>query len=203
MKPFAKLSVSAALVSALALGSMAAHAESLTATPSANTIGVSYLLEGASTVTDVSAGLISVSGAKNFNAYCFDLLQPLAYKVDYTAQSVNNAAVSTLFNNYFAGANTNVAQAAFQVALWKIQDTQNDSYKVTSWTSANANVLALADQYVANTAAKTAGNYQLTAWQNSAKQDLIQAAPVPEPEMLSMFAAGLAVLGLVRRRKSA
>ena len=99
--------------------------------------------------------------------------------------------------------NTSASANALQLAIWKLEDELGGD----ALTAYNGN--ALAQQWVAD--ATTAGwtdtgnvrilnLYTDAAFTNRA-QDQLYIAPVPEPEIYAMMAAGLGLMGFVARRR--
>lgn len=156
-----------------------------------------------------TAGYFEVenAGKGSFQAFCYELtsgvsLEAITTGMDFSEHSNNNEYTAALFNQFYGTLDMNDATnvAAFQIALWETQDDRNlNAGAYSSWSSSGG-VLGKASSYLSALDTSTQNKYALTVWKNDLSQDIIQAAPVPEPETYAMFAVGLALLGLRRRK---
>ena len=159
-----------------------------------------------------TAGYFEVenAGTGSFQAFCYELtagvrVEAITTGMDFSEHSNNNEYTTALFNQFYGNLDMNNATdvAAFQIALWETQDDNNlstGSYK--DWVL-GSNVQSTAQKFLNGVNDNTVipkYSYNLTVWKNDLSQDIIQAAPVPEPETYAMFAVGLALLGLRRRK---
>ena len=94
--------------------------------------------------------------------------------------------------------------AAFQLAVWEFTQeastfgTQTGTFRSTGPSA----VTTLADSYVAAALGYTGtSSYKITKLTSADYQDLVVAAPVPEPESYALFLAGLGAIGLIARRR--
>ena len=185
-----------------------AFADMLKVTPDENGIAV---FNNETDPNGVSVGLLQVeNGNDSFAAFCYELTQGVAYAateglLDFSRSMTVMPSTQMLFNQSYSSLSLNnrVQVAAFQIALWETQDDNNlDTGYLNTWSSLNPNVLSVAQGFLdkVNTNAAPTASYQLSVWVSNQSQDILQAAPVPEPETYAMFAAGLALLGLRRRK---
>ena len=115
-----------------------------------------------------------------------------------------------LFSQYYDGLSTPTSKAAFQVALWEIMresgSTLDASLRVLPRGATYGSVATLANDYLANAASYSGlALFTLTRLSYTGQQDLITASriatAVPEPTSGAMLMSGLAVLGLLARRR--
>jgi len=172
-------------------------------------------------VKTVSAGGFStiLNGGPSFEAYCVDLYQTIAFGAppypEYTFAGLGhlftNANAYTDLGRLYAtaGAVTNsVQEAAFQIAVWEIAyeatgttyDLGSGAASFAGGTAASSGALALASTWLSSLGA---GGPTITVLESRLHQDVI-FAPVPEPSMVLLMAAGLlGVTAKVRRKVKA
>ena len=154
------------------------------------------------------------NGMGDFVAFCVDLAKYLGNGQSYTtaSNSAFGSAVDTnidkLFTSSYAGINSRVEGAAFQLALWEIItdtasgfDLSSGGFRV-SW--APAAVVSQAASYLSGLASAATGGYQLTFLNSGSSQNLVtvsQISPVPLPAAAGMLGFGVLTLVGVRRRK--
>jgi hypothetical protein len=191
--------------------------------------GVQFSLDGIVNTTTYAAGLFvldqravgSTGSWSQLLAFCLEpnvfltpFNNPYAVKsVAVAGYSAVSGAISELWGRYVSQVTNDTNAAAFQVALWEL------AYDTTAVMSP-PNLTSLSNGAFVLT---SAGTVRTTAqgWLNSLngtgpmaqgllvlqdtgprtnKQDLLTQGQVPEPGMLGLLAAGLAGLGLARRR---
>lgn len=165
--------------------------------------------------------------ADSFLAFCVDPFQwasgsDLSYDKSPLTSFLSGSAtrlaeVTSLFGHAYADTVGNATKAAgFQLALWEVfNDDKNLSAGVVRTTGSTAfaaktEAQRLLDALPAWTT--TPGTaYQLTMYSNAAQQDFLAATPgtnfpnttpVPEPETFALLLGGLALLGVVTRRRA-
>jgi len=165
----------------------------------------------------VYAGPFQVTGTDgvgDFLAFCVDLAQHMSsgnvyeYGVDlFSSAVVEN--LDKLFTSAFAGVDTNVEGAAFQVAIWEIiTDTGSaldlgvGSFIASDPYDDGQDVIGLASSYLAGLGTET-GGYMLTFLSSDQGQDLVTAtpSPVPLPAAGLMLGFGMASLVAMRRKR--
>ncbi|MEE9387557.1 MAG: PEP-CTERM sorting domain-containing protein [Paracoccaceae bacterium] len=155
------------------------------------------------------------AGLGNFVAFCVDLSKSMAsgHTYETSAASAHGAqvdnAIDRLFTSAYAGINSAVKGAAFQVALWEIiTDTGNGAYSLASGNFralSYQNVMQQANSYLAALSGAGTGGYDLTFLNSDTSQNLVTAtpSPVPVPAAAGMLGLGmLSFFGLRRRKKS-
>jgi PEP-CTERM motif len=153
------------------------------------------------------------ASTNSFMAFCLDPFQwsSTSYstytKTDLTSVfgAAKTANISALYNaGYAAALGGNLGAAALQLALWEVaNDNQNlNSALVQTVTGTNAS-LKTATQSLLDNMGSFAGSpqYTFTLYTSTTNQDFLVAAPVPEPEIYAMMAAGLGLMGVMSRRR--
>lgn len=116
-------------------------------------------------------------------------------------------ALERLATAVLSSVDTVAESGAFQLAVWEIVNETSGPYTLNSGNfvvgSSSANVLA--NTWLTNLGNGTfsADNMTLSVWKdvNNQTQDLAIFAPIPEPEIYAMMAAGLGLMGFVARRR--
>jgi hypothetical protein len=141
-------------------------------------------------------------------AYSFDYnVLPSGGNSLFSSTPVVDTRVANLYSNYYANSLTSASNAAtFQLALWKIQETNcglTCAGDVYSTTPAGDIRLGLANTW-ANALPVGASSWSVTKFykDDGATFLVAQAVPaVPEPETYAMLLAGLGLMSVVARRR--
>jgi hypothetical protein len=180
---------------------------------------VNYSLYAPNATTSGAAsagGFATVSnGGPSFVSYCVDLYQHISFGAlypEYTSPGtshvfINDRAYADLGRLYAnAGVvDTNVEEAAFQIAVWEIAyettpgayDLSSGAARFSGGTASSSGALTLASSWLAGLGAGPGRS--ISVMESSEHQDVI-FAPVPEPSSLMLMLAGLAAsAGLARR----
>jgi len=149
-----------------------------------------------------------LTSGSSFAAFC---IEPLAgnsvLASTYSVSSFSGAEathLAALYQTSFSSSMNATQQAAFQLAVWEFTQeastfgTQTGTFRSTGPSA----VTTLADSYVAAALGYTGtSSYKITKLTSADYQDLVVAAPVPEPESYALFLAGLGAIGLIARRR--
>jgi hypothetical protein len=205
---------------ACALGATAARADNVTFTGFAHgseTVAFSLAAPNAVASGTVNAGGFTtiLNGGPSFVSYCVDLYQHIAFGTlypEYTAPGTthvfaNNRAYADLGRLYAnAGVvDTSVEEAAFQIAVWEIAyETTPGAYALGSGAasfsggSAAGGALGLAATWLAGLG--DGAGRSISVIESADQQDVI-FAPVPEPSTYMLMLAGLMATVEISRRK--
>lgn len=188
------------------------------------TLGVNLWTSGTSQY-QTGAMQYLMQGGASFQAFCIEIPQdPSAPSLGFQTYTVSQFSGQTaqlmqgLFSSSYGGVDTALERAAFQVAVWELthetSNTFDASYEAGSFyfknfsaDASDAELLAfeaLTNSYLsAATSYQGPALYEVQRLQNAAYQDLVTAAPVPEPATYGLMLAGLGLIGFVKRRRQA
>ncbi len=154
-------------------------------------------------------------GIGDFIAFCVDLGKHMKNGQTYVTSSTSafggsvDSNVASLFNTAYAGVDTAVEGAAFQLALWEIITDSGSGFNLGSGAfsviSTSTAILSQASSYLTGLSGPATGNYALTFLNSSGSQNLVTVSPVPIPAAGGFLAVALGGLFGMRklRRKTA
>lgn len=188
---------------------------------------VQFMLNSLSNPNTYAAGLFvlnqhAVSSTGNWSQLLAFCLEPntflqgegKSFNNPYTVKSLTGAgygsvsgAISELWGRYFSQVTNDTNAAAFQVAVWELAYGATDKNLATGVFQLTSGGVVQTTAQGWLTSLKLDGTNMargLVALQDdrsgSNLQDLLTQGEVPEPGMLGLLAAGLAGIGLARRR---
>ena len=162
-----------------------------------------------------AGGFTTLWGDQSFVSYCVDFYQWLpSFGSTNTSYSLVDAgsffgsrldAVSRLFSGRSAEVDTAVEEAAFQIALWEIRyEAAGNAFDTTSgaavFSDYGDDARSLAQTYL-NGLSGYSNTFEVSVLKSDYNQDVVFAAPVPEPSTYALMLAGLAAVGFVARRR--
>lgn len=178
---------------------------------------------GGSTVTESLARPLSLlalptDSSASFTAWCAELTQSFSFGTPYDYSQVSGSSyfgarssdLSRLFtaaaqNHFLVDSRTS---GALQAGIWEIIYEKGSSYSLTGGTfkgtaenPADQGALDTVNGYLTNLSSYHA-DYRIDVLANGIQQDFL-VATIPEPESWALLAAGLGVIGLLRRRRAA
>jgi hypothetical protein len=166
-------------------------------------------------LTVSAGGFNTLWGGDSFVSYCVDFYQWLpSFGSTNNSYSLTDAGgffgsrlddVSRLFSGRSAEVDTPVEQAAFQIALWEIKyeaagngfDTQSGAAMFSDYGD---DARSLAQTYL-NGLSRYSNSFEVRVLKSEYNQDVVFAAPVPEPSTYALMLAGLAAVGFMARRQ--
>lgn len=161
--------------------------------------------------------LYSDAQGRSFAAYCVELQQdPITEgSADFSVfrfGAGTQRLLEGLYSTHFASLSGGVQQAAFQTAVWEIVhetaavlDVASGSFIVDAHDAGDTLTFrALANQYLADAQAfQGVSSYEVIGLSHPQYQNLVTAAPVPEPATYALLLGGLALVGAAKRRRVA
>ncbi len=200
------------LICAIALVSAIAAAKARGQNLSATLIGINPGLAITGTVDNGSFTQAYPSGVLSFtefDAFCFEPNQgisfneTLVYQIQNPLSLVTSDLIARVIGGYLGSSQSNEQAAAVQWAIWELTTESLESYSLADGNvritdTANPNVLALANEYLAQ--ASTFSPANVTFLSNPTRQDVVSWNVIPEPASAGLLA--LSSLLLLRRRRA-
>ena len=218
--------IQAAVVAATLAFSGASHAAGYSATAFDGTGVLEFDGQSFNNTLDINSPYLGVAvynvtgGGNSYFALCIDPETNALTNASYTAHNANGSvsnSVKQLYETSYAGIAGNVEkQASFQLALWELTHDDGDLYARNPGSKQffTAGLDSHVDDAAGMLQAAQAPGYTLLNTYNyinftgnldgvPSQELLAVTAAVPEADTWAMLVAGLGVVGLVRRRKSA
>ncbi len=145
------------------------------------------------------------------SAFCIEIDMTLAGTAEYEIVSglgsftaSQQMHIAALFSNYYAASkDSDIASAAFQLALWEILNEDGDTLDLTHGSfhaTTFGGAASLANSWLADLG-EVSGEYEFYVFISPNSQNLLAVRAVPEPAALALLGAGLLGAALVRRRR--
>ena len=166
-------------------------------------------------LTVSAGGFSTLWGGESFVSYCVDFYQWLpSFGSTNSSYSFTDGgsffgsrldSVSRLFSGRSAEVDSAVEQAAFQIALWEIRyEAAGNAFDTSSgaavFSDAGDDARSLAQTYL-NGLPGYSNSFEVNVLKSDYNQDVVFAAPVPEPSTYALMLVGLAAVGFVARRR--
>mgnify|MGYP003551282321 FL=1 len=205
------------VLAVLALGGASAQQVTFTgfATGSQAVRGVLGAPNSPRDLTVSAGGFSTLWGGESFVSYCVDFYQWLpSFGSTNSSYSFTDGgsffgsrldSVSRLFSGRSAEVDSAVEQAAFQIALWEIRyEAAGNAFDTSSgaavFSDAGDDARSLAQTYL-NGLPGYSNSFEVNVLKSDYNQDVVFAAPVPEPSTYALMLVGLAAVGFVARRR--
>lgn len=175
------------------------------------------LTDGSASSDSLRFGATDAASTTSFVAWCAELTQNFSFGVDYDYTMVTGAAhfgaakttnLSRLFTAAQGFVGNSDTSAAMQAGIWEIIyetgstfDLGGGTFHGTADTVAGQLAFDAMDLFLNNLGFYSA-SATIDVLENGERQDFL-IGTVPEPETWALFAAGLGVIALLRRRRKA
>jgi len=156
-----------------------------------------------------AGGFSGLLNGHAFQTYCVDLYQSFSWGSVYSDYSVvalpGTVAhdLGRLFTSHLGNVVDGTTSAAFQLAAWEIMYETSGSYNLSGGNFTEIGyptVRGIAQGYLDSLGATSA--YAVQKLESPTSQDFVVITAVPEPSSYAMLAAGLGLLGWMKRRKA-